>query len=814
MKKFILILIFISLISLQVFAFQGSDNLEIIKKKAALNLVRDDHYDSERIKIPDPFRFDHEKREKTTVKSYPIESGNRDPMDVKINGEDQATIVQGDDFVVTIYFSDGCSEANISMWADMNGNGTWEDDVDLLVPDTEDEIVDNDIDDEDPAVGIYQITFYGNEDGPNRVSNIGLFFVAEDAGGIDDAFLWIDPIISDYSVSGLVTPVAPNVIIAAMSSEENMWMTATDASGNYQNFVPIVTDYMVMAFDPLGVLGGGMFPDTVYVDVNINSHITGYDFNFIPGNANIEGTVLDENGAPVVGVTVYAEGQMPGGVSTETNGSGYYNLTVIEGWWKVGFDEDDLIPDYLVVDHVDVYVEEGGTETVDFLVYETDSTIEGMVYLDDVPTAGFEIDCWSDIGYTETDSEQSGSYILHVASEADILGGYGVNVDIEDVPGVYVVEYYNNIMSGSTGIDFHIYTVTGGIEGHVYDSVTSEPAENCGVNAFDGTNWFGTGTDDEGYYQLPLPNGIYEVYAEGEMYYQQMVPDVVIEDDMITMDFYLDPISFDGELWGIVYETGTANPIEGVQIWAFSDPYCGYAVTNQDGYYHFDLPNGTYVLDAWHVNYYAIHIEDIVINYNIVQQNFEMEPVIFSGSLSGYVYEEGTANPIINANISVGTINYWNSTVSDGTGYYYFDLPNGTYSLDCWKDGYLGLHEDEIIINNDNVVFDIYLVPDVDADDELILPVSSLSQNYPNPFNPTTTIYFSVAQTSSFVTIEIFNIKGQQVCTLVNEVFSAGRHSVLWDGRDGQGKPVSSGLYFYKLKAGTFSSVKKMILIK
>jgi hypothetical protein len=794
MKKVILSLVFISLISVHLFAFQVSDNLEIIKKNAALQLIRNHHH-SECIKISNPFRFGYEKkREKASVKSYSIEPGNRDPMDVKINGADQTTIVQGDDFIITIYFSDGCSEANVSMWADMNGNGIWEDDIDLLVPDTEDEIVDNDLDDEDPAVGIYQITFYGDEDGPNRVSNLGLFFVAEDTGGIDAAFLWIDPITSDYSVSGSVTPTAPNVIIAAMSSEENMWMTATDVSGNYQNFVPIVEDYMVMAFDPVGVLGGGMFPDTVYVDVNINSHITGYDFNFIPGNATIEGTVLDENGAPVVGVTVYAESQMPGGVSTETNGSGYYNLTVIEGMWEVGFDWSSLIPDYLCVEEVEVYVEEGGTETVDFLVYETDSTIEGTVYLDDVPTAGFEIDCWSELGMTETDSGINGNYILHVASEVNATGGYCVNADIWDMPGVYVIESYNNIMTD--------------------DSVTLLPAEDCWINAFDGTNWFDTGVDDEGYYQLPLPNGTYEVHAQGNMYYQQTVEDIVIEDVMVTQDFYLDPITFDGALEGYAYVEGTTDPIEGVDIWLYSDTYSTGTYTDEFGYYHFDLPNGTYMLDAWHANYYGVHIEDIVINYNIVQQDLEMEPVIFDGSLSGNVYEEGTTNPITNANISVGTQNYWNSTYSDGTGYYYFDLPNGTYSLDCWKDGYLGFHEDEIVINYDNVVFDIYMIPDVDSEDELILPANSLSQNYPNPFNPETTISFSVTQTSSFVTIEIYNIKGQKVCALVNEVFPAGRHSVLWDGRDDQEEPVSSGLYFYKLEAGVFSSVRKMILIK
>jgi hypothetical protein len=465
------------------------------------------------------------------------------------------------------------------------------------------------------------------------------------------------------------------------------------------------------------------------------------------------------------------------------------------------------------VEDVEVYVEEGCTETVDFLVYETDSTIEGTVYLDDVPTAGFEIDSWSELGMTETESGANGNYILHVASEANALGGYCVNVDIEDIPGVYVVEYYNNIISGSTGIDFHIYTVTGGIEGHVYDSVTQEPAEDCWVNAFDGTNWYGTGVNDEGFYQLYLPNGTFEVSAEGEMYYQQTVKDIVIEDAMVTQNFYLDPISFDGALEGYAYIEGTTDPIQGVDIWVHSDTYSTGTYTDEFGYYHADLPNDDYTLDAWHVNYYGVHIEDIIINNNIVQQDFEMEPVSFDGSLSGNVYEEGTTNPIINANIWVGTQGYWNSTYSDGTGYYYFDLPNGTYSLDCWKDGYLGYHEDEIIINNNTVTYDIYMVPDVGSDDELILPASSLSQNYPNPFNPETTIYFTTENAENSEII-IYNIKGQQVCTLVNEVFPAGRHSVLWDGKDNHGKHVSSGIYFYKLKAGNFVDVKKAILLK
>ena len=92
--------------------------------------------------------------------------------------------------------------------------------------------------------------------------------------------------------------------------------------------------------------------------------------------------------------------------------------------------------------------------------------------------------------------------------------------------------------------------------------------------------------------------------------------------------------------------------------------------------------------------------------------------------------------------------------------------------------------------------------------------VNELSGNFPNPFNPTTTILFSVTQTSSFVTLEIYNIKGQKIKTLVNKLIPAGEHSAFWNGRDSNDKQVGSGIYFYKLKAGEFQKVKKMVLIK
>lgn len=88
-----------------------------------------------------------------------------------------------------------------------------------------------------------------------------------------------------------------------------------------------------------------------------------------------------------------------------------------------------------------------------------------------------------------------------------------------------------------------------------------------------------------------------------------------------------------------------------------------------------------------------------------------------------------------------------------------------------------------------------------------------LSQNYPNPFNPSTKIEFTLAR-SGFVTLKIYDTLGRKVRTLVSEVLSSGYKSVIWDGKNDEGKEVASGVYFYQLKAGDISEPKKMLLLK
>jgi hypothetical protein len=89
----------------------------------------------------------------------------------------------------------------------------------------------------------------------------------------------------------------------------------------------------------------------------------------------------------------------------------------------------------------------------------------------------------------------------------------------------------------------------------------------------------------------------------------------------------------------------------------------------------------------------------------------------------------------------------------------------------------------------------------------------SLSQNYPNPFNQTTKIEFTLAK-SGFVSLNIYDILGRKVRTLVSEYLSFGYKSVLWDGKNDSGKDVASGIYFYHMKIGDFAETKKLVLLK
>ena len=167
--------------------------------------------------------------------------------------------------------------------------------------------------------------------------------------------------------------------------------------------------------------------------------------------------------------------------------------------------------------------------------------------------------------------------------------------------------------------------------------------------------------------------------------------------------------------------------------------------------------------------------------------------------------------------VSTTGTNPTNFTIISGASY--IEAPTTwteyTYSLAAYagqqiRVGIQCLSNDAWIFMLDNV-----RIEGPSASDDPTVPVltTNLAGNYPNPFNPETTIRYSVKDATP-VTIGIYNMKGQLVKTLVNETKAAGDHTVVWNGTDASGRSVSSGMYYYKMYAGKYSSTKKMILMK
>ena len=165
----------------------------------------------------------------------------------------------------------------------------------------------------------------------------------------------------------------------------------------------------------------------------------------------------------------------------------------------------------------------------------------------------------------------------------------------------------------------------------------------------------------------------------------------------------------------------------------------------------------------------------------------------FDGQAHAHIFKKGNKIRVVLTNLDTAPIDsvFFGSNpfvlpvLNSGTNYLYLS-PNSYIDLPMVQPA--ATDSDELLNGNPNVF--------------------SLSQNYPNPFNPVTVINYSIPE-NSVINIKVYDILGREVKHLVNEYKPAGNYSVSFDGSN-----LSSGVYFYKLEAGNFSEIKKMILMK
>ncbi len=133
---------------------------------------------------------------------------------------------------------------------------------------------------------------------------------------------------------------------------------------------------------------------------------------------------------------------------------------------------------------------------------------------------------------------------------------------------------------------------------------------------------------------------------------------------------------------------------------------------------------------------------------------------------------------------------------------------------DSYTDGISFIAIENISSNSGIITADLNVGLAAGIEDEINLPTEfSLSQNYPNPFNPSTTINFYVPSNGHAV-LEVYNIAGQVVKSLLDDEVFAGENRVQWDGTSNSGSEVGSGIYLYRLTINNNVESKKMTMIK
>ena len=143
---------------------------------------------------------------------------------------------------------------------------------------------------------------------------------------------------------------------------------------------------------------------------------------------------------------------------------------------------------------------------------------------------------------------------------------------------------------------------------------------------------------------------------------------------------------------------------------------------------------------------------------------------------------------------------------------------SSTCSLLAWTNGTgTGTVQLDIfaIESNDHSIVDVnFYAGTVGLDENQFHPKHiTLYQNYPNPFNPITTIHYDLPE-DALVSINIYDLMGRNIRSLVNTNQSAGYRSIRWDATNNLGEPVSAGMYIYTIQAGKFRQTKKMVLLK
>ena len=483
--------------------------------------------------------------------------------------------------------------------------------------------------------------------------------------------------------------------------------------------------------------------------------------------------------------------------------------------------------------------------------------IEGVqVWADQLTCPSYNASAYTNAsGFYIIEGLPSGNYEVYTENDSVFVDLYWNNkLPWENADTVYVT-------SGNTtgNIDFSL-RVGGEITGTVTLTgvytpvmVTISATNIASGDVYSGSAW-GVGGSAP-YVIKKLPTGTYKVKTFNytgyiDVYYDdkpnQASADLVPVTEGATAsstDFTLN--------WGTAIEgnitSASKEPLEGIFVYGYyaSDPeWYSFGLTHEYGDYRMiGIRSGNWKIIAYGDTTYAFEWYDNKNTWNdadnilvttpdtVSGKNFTLE---VGGSISGHVYntEKGPLSgcDVFAYDSSTYLHCLWlpakgDTTIADGS-YQITGLRTGDYYVVAMTECDMMWHNDKptpeqadlvhVTMPDETSGIDFNLSSAVEDESDITTSRPTefeLSQNYPNPFNPGTEIEYTLKKPAQ-VNLQIYNLLGRQVRTLVSKYQSAGSHHVVWDGKNSKGKEVSSGVYFYSLKVNGVSQAKRMVLLK
>jgi hypothetical protein len=586
------------------------------------------------------------------------------------------------------------------------------------------DFMDNDMNDDDPAAGIFGFTYTDEmADGLNYLAD-DLLFVATSEMDMAVTSVHFYTLPSPFSVSGAIYetngggPPLEGIVVWAVyensgDDEQPAVVVVTDAAGQYHLDLPDTGNVMIGSEDHF-YMTEGLLPDPSHHFVNVQSAEFGYNFYYVAPTSTIEGYVYDETGAPIEGVEVKADGDDGPGAIGITSPTGYYSIGVMPGDYDVGIEWETLPGAYVVPHSEYVFVGDFAVTTVNFTLHTANNFIVGVVTLDGLPIEGVNVVAMNELGFSMTMSQGSGFF------DIPVFGGPETFYDLmvwmpDDMSGIVQTSMNHQVPAGAEGQMITLETISGGLFGYFIDAETSDPIMDgfeigMMMRDIDTDMMFHSGPNYDGYYEIHVPPGLYEVTAGGPEWMGPQPDTILIADILIEHDLYVNHMSFDASLDGYVFnEDGIPIPYAQVQIG--NDGWGAGTMADEFGYYYFDLPVGYYYVSAWAEGHYMSYDEFPVgpgpNAYNFFLEHFEVD-----GAIAGEVYDADTGAPLMDANVYAYAWDddegYWSNT--DEFGEFWFDLPNGTYDIVVEHWDYPPMWIDEISVQNDTTYLDFAMV--------------------------------------------------------------------------------------------------------